>query len=88
MSHLSATVPRMNTQTRPGIRATDHQINYALYLLSEAGYRTDWMDKTFSRLGAGMNARTGTVEVWLAGMHRTEISRVIKLLKAQIETAR
>ena len=61
--------------------ATDKQIAYALSLLGKAGYSTRYMDASFSKLGAKMRQRSGTVRDWLAGMERHEISDLIDRLK-------
>lgn len=64
---------------------TDKQVRYALALLAEAGYRTDWMDSSFKALGAKMAERSGRVEDWLRSKPRHEVSRLIDLLSAEGE---
>lgn len=61
--------------------ATAKQISYALSLLAAAGYDTRYMNASFSKLGATMRQRSGTVQDWLAGMQRHEISALIDRLK-------
>jgi hypothetical protein len=61
--------------------ATDKQIRYAMHLLAQAGYSTRWMDRQFSKLGATMRERSGTVDSWLRNMNRVEISQLIDQLK-------
>lgn len=61
--------------------ATEKQIDYALHLLSKAGYSTTWMNSSFKDLGAGMRERSGRVRDWLAKMEKAEISKLIDHLK-------
>ena len=61
--------------------ATEKQVNYAIYLLAENGYSTEWMDARFSRLGAKMRERSGRVRSWLEKMERPRISQLIDDLK-------
>lgn len=63
------------------MNATQKQINYALSLLSKAGYSTRYMDSKFKALGAKMTERQGTVEEWLASQNSAEISALIDRLK-------
>lgn len=65
------------------MRATDKQINYALHLLSKAGYSTRWMNAQFKELGVKCADRRGTVEDYLRGLQSVEISKLIDRLKAQ-----
>lgn len=65
--------------------ATDKQVGFALSLLAKNGYRTDYMDRTFSRLGASMRQRSGTVSDWLRGMQKHQISALIDDLKGQLQ---
>ena len=62
---------------------SEKQIGYALRLLDEAGYSTQYMDSRYSALGATMRQRSGTVRDWLAGMERHEISGLIDRLKGE-----
>ena len=64
-----------------GSGATDKQVNFALSLLSKAGYSTKFMNARFKELGATMRERSGSVEDWLRGMNRTQISELIDNLK-------
>lgn len=64
--------------------ATPKQVAYAMSLLRKAGRRTDWMDRTFKDLGAGMRARSGRVEDWIANMSRGEASTLIDTLIAEV----
>lgn len=61
--------------------ATPKQIAYATHLLDAAGYDTRWMDSSFKALGATMRQRSGSVEAWLGGMTRADISKLIKRLQ-------
>ena len=63
--------------------ATPKQVAYALHLLGEAGYGTDWMRSEHKALGATMRERSGTVEGWLRKMNRARISSLIKTLVAE-----
>jgi hypothetical protein len=60
--------------------ATAKQVSYALALLGKAGYSTRYMDRTFAALGATMRQRSGSVEGWLAGMTKGQISQLIDQL--------
>lgn len=60
--------------------ATPRQIAYALHLLDEAGYPTDWMSAAHKPF-ATMRQRQGTVEAWLGNMSRREISKLISQLQ-------
>lgn len=62
--------------------ATTKQINFIMSLLRQNGFRTDWMDKSFKNLGAGMRQRSGRVEDWVANMSRSEASNLIDTLKS------
>ena len=64
--------------------STTKQINYALHLLDEAGYRTDWMSAEHKALGATMRERSGPVRGWLSAMDRRRISALIKDLSARV----
>lgn len=44
------------------MKATEAQIRFAKYLLKENGYRTDWFDASFKRLGLTCRERTGRIE--------------------------
>jgi len=68
--------------TRTASKATDKQIAYAVALLRRNGFRTDFMDRTFAGLGAGMRERSGRVDAWLANMDRTRISDLIAALQS------
>lgn len=61
--------------------ASEKQINYLLSLLDKKGYSTRYMDASFSRLGATMRQRSGTVRGWLESMDKFEASRLIEQLK-------
>ncbi len=63
------------------MEATQKQINYALALLKAAGYDTRYMNASYSRLGATMRQRSGSVTNWLADMNRADISKLIDRLK-------
>jgi hypothetical protein len=63
------------------MKATEKQIRFALYLLSQKGYSTKYMDAQFKRLGATMRERSGKVSDWLAGMNVAECSALIERLK-------
>lgn len=62
--------------------ASQKQVNYALMLLSKAGYGTRFMSSEYKSLGATMRERSGTVEGWLAGKNSGEISSLIDQLKS------
>lgn len=62
---------------------TSKQINFALALLARNGYPTRYMNASFSALGATMRERSGSVEGWLSGMTRPEISSLIDRLLAE-----
>ena len=62
--------------------ATTKQIDYAIALLDRRGFDTRYMNASFSKLGAKMRERSGTVEAWLSQMSKTEISKLISSLKA------
>lgn len=64
--------------------ATQKQVNYALMLLSKAGYSTKFMDAKFKELGATMRQRSGRVQYWLEGMNITEMSKLIDTLKEKV----
>lgn len=64
--------------------ATPKQVNYALYLLNEAGYPTKWMSSDHTPLGATMRERSGTVRDWLTDMEFTRVSNLIDELKERI----
>jgi hypothetical protein len=64
-----------------GSGPTDKQIRYALLLLGKAGYSTRYMNSKFSELGAGMRARSGTVEAWLRSLSVSDMSKLIDELK-------
>lgn len=61
--------------------ASDAQVRYALHLLGEAGYSTNWMNSDFKNLGATMRERKGKVRDWLSGLDSSQISRLIDQLK-------
>lgn len=63
------------------MNATTKQISYALFLLNEAGYSTNFMDARFKNLGASMKERSGKVKDWLSNMTVQEISDLIDELK-------
>ena len=60
--------------------ATEKQVNYALYLLAEAGFDGKFMSAKFAQLGASMKERSGTVRIWVENMERHEISELITRL--------
>ena len=62
--------------------ATTKQIDFAIALLDRKGFSTRYMNASFSKLGAKMRERSGTVEAWLSQMSKTEISNLISTLKA------
>jgi hypothetical protein len=64
------------------VTPTDKQIAYVLSLLARAGYDTRHMGRGHKELGATMSERSGTVEDWLRGCSRQEISELIDRLKA------
>lgn len=61
--------------------ATEKQVGYVLHLLAEAGYRTDWMDKTFKDLGAKCAERSGSVAGWVRGLSVSRLNTLISTLK-------
>lgn len=67
------------------MKATEKQIRFALFLLSQKGYSTKWMNSQFKKLGATMRERSGRVEDWLAGMNVAECSALIDRLKRESE---
>ena len=62
--------------------ATEKQVKYCLFLLSKAGYPTDYMSAKFKDFGANMRQRSGTVENWLRNSRSAEISKIIDTLKS------
>jgi len=62
-------------------KATEKQVRFIMMLLPKAGFRTDWMDRTFSRLGATMRERSGRVEDWVSSLTISEASSLIDELK-------
>lgn len=62
-------------------QATDKQINFALSLLSKAGYSTRFMDAKFKALGASMRERSGSVRDWVANLGVQGCSELIERLK-------
>lgn len=58
---------------------TPKQINYAILLLRERGYNTEYMNAAFKELGARMSERRGSVRSWLEQHH--DISGLIDRLK-------
>lgn len=72
---------RRTTMSR-GVTATAKQISYALALMSDAGYSTEWMRAEHKRLGATMRERSGRVADWLEGMTRSRIGALIDELKS------
>ena len=61
--------------------ASEKQINYALMLMSRAGYGVTFMRAEHKALGATMRERSGTVESWLRGKNTAEMSILIERLK-------
>jgi hypothetical protein len=64
------------------MKATEKQIRFALYLLSQKGYSTKYMNAQYKELGATMRERSGSVSAWLAGMTVADCSSLINKLKA------
>lgn len=64
---------------------TEKQVGYAMLLLGRAGYSTDYMDRTFKALGAGMRDRSGTVEGWVESLGRQGVSNLIDKLLAELQ---
>ena len=62
--------------------ASDKQVRYVLYLMSQAGYDVKWMGSRHKQLGATSRERHGRVEDWIAGMNSAEASMLIDRLKA------
>lgn len=62
--------------------ATAKQIQFALSLLYENGYSTQWMNSRFKDFGCMMRERRGKVEDWLRGMPVSECSELIDRLKS------
>jgi hypothetical protein len=60
--------------------ASDKQVRYVLYLMSQAGYDTKWMGSRHKQLGATSRVRHGRVEDWIAGMNSA--SMLIDRLKS------
>src|SRR5579884_1503410 len=65
---------------------TKKQIIYAMLLLNEAGFSTEYMNSGFKELGATMNERSGKVEPWLSNMSFGTISALIDRLKGIVES--
>ena len=63
------------------MNATEKQIGYAMHLMAEANYGTEWMNAKHSNLGATMRERSGRVSDWLRSMTRVRISALIDQLK-------
>lgn len=59
------------------MKATDKQIRFAKFLLSENGYRTDYFDASFKRLGLTMAERSGRID----DMSFEVASKIIDALK-------
>jgi hypothetical protein len=70
-----------NATQRQAAAPSDKQIRFAMHLLAANGYSTRYMNASFKALGATMRERSGTVEGWLAGMDRRQISSLIDRLK-------
>lgn len=70
--------------SRPGTHPTAKQLGYAMMLLASRGYPVDYMSGAHKGL-ANMGERSGTVEAWLRGMNRAEISALITRLKTMPE---
>jgi hypothetical protein len=63
------------------MKPSDKQVRYILYLLSQNGYSTNWMNAQFKDLGATMKERTGKVEDWVRGLDQGRITMVIGRFK-------
>jgi hypothetical protein len=63
--------------------STEKQVRYALALLAQNGFRTDFMGKAHGKLGATMRERHGRVEGWLRSIGRQRCSTLIDDLKAR-----
>lgn len=61
--------------------ATPKQVTYALALMRDAGYSTDWMRAEHKVLAIGTRNRSGKVSDWLSAMSRSEISALISELQ-------
>ena len=61
--------------------ATDKQVSFALSLLAKKGFSTRFMDSSFSKLGASMKDRKGSVEAWVRGLGVAGCSQLIDTLK-------
>lgn len=44
------------------MKATEKQVRFAKFLLAENGFRTDWFDASFKRLGLTMRQRSGRID--------------------------
>ena len=65
--------------------ATDKQVSYAIYLLDQAGYGTDYITAEYKKLGLRMNERSGKVEDWLQKITTQRASELIGTLKKEVE---
>lgn len=65
--------------------ATEKQVNYALHLMRQAGYDTDYMGSEHKKLGAKMRERQGTVRDWVAQMGKDRASELIETLSERVE---
>jgi len=63
--------------------ATEKQVRYIMYLLSQRGYSTTWMNAEFKALGATMRERSGKVEAWVRDLDFGRASKLIDTLKAK-----
>lgn len=63
--------------------ATEKQVRYVMFLLSQRGYSTNWMNAEFKALGATMRERSGKVESWVRGLDFNRVSNLIDTLKAK-----
>lgn len=63
--------------------ATEKQIRYVMFLLSQRGFSTRFMDESFKALGATMRERSGSVEGWVRNLDFGRVSSLIDTLKAR-----
>lgn len=61
---------------------SEKQVRYVLFLLSQKGYSTRFMNSSFKELGASMSERRGSVEGWVRSLDMGRASDLIDQLKA------
>lgn len=68
------------------MKATEKQVNFALYLMKKCGLPTDKMQSIHKSIGAYMGERDGrSVTEWLSSLERGRISKIIDDLQTRVE---